>query len=192
MEKNKNKKIIFDLPENVTLAKIIITILKNNGLEENNRDYLKKSIEGKETCLIIVRDAVLAMAQNKAPEERLTEILSNHLETSKETAKKIILDIKEQLIPYAKIINMDEVGSIKEEEKSFQERLLDKIRSGQKSIKENEGEQPESYLKKPSVADVEKNAEKMKNEKEPIPPINKTPQVASQTSKPDPYKEPIE
>ena len=93
------------------------------------------------------------------PEEKLVELLEKHLEVSKETAEKIISDIKEKLIPYIKIINIEEKEATPEP--STQEIILEKIRNNTPA--QQIAPLPLEKVKNIEVKSVEENAEKLKN-----------------------------
>ena len=48
MEKINNQRIVFNLPEDTTIVEVIDEILKNNGLEENNKEFINKLKQEKE------------------------------------------------------------------------------------------------------------------------------------------------
>lgn len=198
MEKDKNKRIIFALPGDVTTAEVMNAILKGNGLEESKREYLEKSIQGEETHLTIIRDATFVLAKKRVPEKKLVEILAQHLKTSQQVAEKVVADIQQKLTPYAKEITIP-----KEEEKekiveelSTQELLIEKIKQGisnDNKVTSKEYLPPESLpetIKKIDVEDVEKNAEELKKKREETA---KPGTVGAQgKEQEDKYREPIE
>src|SRR3989344_8218117 len=134
MEKNSHQRIIFNLPGETTTAEVMLEILKNNKLEENKLEFLKKSIKGEDTHLSIIRDATFTMVEKKIPEEKLVELSAKHLGVPKDSAERIVADIKKKIIPYAQIIDMEkirkETDQNKKEQKSeynkenFREELL--------------------------------------------------------------------
>ena len=160
MEKNKNKRIIFDLPEEITTGDVIYAILKDNGLEESKKEYLEKSVKGKETRLAIIRDAALTMVQKKIPDKKLAELLAKHLETSEKTTENLIADIKQKLIPYAKEILVPEEEERVIPKLSTQEVILEKIRSN--TPPEQTPTLPTEKVKNIDIKNVEENAEKLK------------------------------
>ncbi len=197
-----NKKIIFDLPEDITIISVIDEILKNNGLAESAQEFLDRDDNNEEPRLIIVRDAALTMAEKKVPENKITELLQEHLKISKETAEKIVNDINQKLIPYAKIIDLEITKQATDQKENFQEELLNKIKSINASTAKpeevKEEKTPTPYDKKPEITNVDKNAEKIKQERKPIitqnPVVNKPieEKINTQNIKPDKYKETIE
>ena len=201
---NKKKKIIFDVPGDTDTTEIIDEIMKKNGLKENLEEYFNKLTNNEEPKLIIIRDSAMVLAQKRVPEQKLIELLKEHLEITQDIAEKIISDIKEKLIPYVKIIDVEEEKKeeIKKTEypkEDFQEQLLDKIRGGVPISKpEIKPKAPMPYDKKPQIKSVEKNAENMNKEgqntttkeKNKLPEENKTP--LPQEGKSDTYREPIE
>jgi len=203
MENHNNKKIIFDVPGDADMVDIIDEILKNNGIEETLDEFEGALENNEESKLIIVRDTAKVILQKKIPEKKLIELLAEHLEIPQETAEKIIQEIKEKLIPYAKIIDLEKEEEQRKKEKEveyqkekIQEELLNKIR-GNAPIRESdmEAELPIISVKKIDIVDVEKNAERIKSERKPISSTlkeNKIPQSAPSENKKDPYKEPVE
>ncbi len=183
----ENQKITFTLPGDITVAEIIGEILKNNGLQESDEEFLDKFINDLESRTFIIKDATLSIVEKKIPEKKLIELLQKHLETSQENAEKIISDIKQRLIPFAKIIDLTK-ETIKEE-------LLKKINANKSISEKNINEPQVPYLKKAPITNVEKNAENIKQERKPISsPIkaSEAPKEPPRESKPDPYKEPID
>lgn len=193
MEKNNNQRIIFNLPEEITLVRVIDEILKNNGLEESNKEFFNKSIKGKEPRAIIIRDAAITIVEKRVSEKKIIELLAKHIETSQETAQKITEDIKQKLVPHAKIVPM---GEQKIPSKiSTQEIILEKIRRKMSEEKPPEksqqGETPPG-AKKIEVKDVDKNAEKLKQEREEIDKPGTVGEGLQHKGQTDRYREPIE
>lgn len=163
----EEKRIIFDLMGETTVPDIIDEVLSMNGLKESPKEFFNKSIKGIEPRKVIIRDTALALVEKKVPEKKLVELLAKHLETSHQIAEKIILEIKEKLIPYARIID------IEKEEK----------REEVKSIPVPKPPLP--YAKKIEIKDVEDNAKKIKKDRAE----NK---FAEEKKGPDLYREAIE
>jgi len=174
----KNHRLIFNLPYDITTIEVISEILKNNGLEESSKEYFDKSIKGIEPRKKVIKGAVVVLFEKKIPEEKLAEFLAKHLECPKETAKKIIADIKEKLIPYAKIIEIkseEEIAKEREERRkkereagpSVEELLIEKIKGEipEDKVEENPQTSAET-IKKVEIEDVEENAEKLKKQRE--------------------------
>jgi len=208
-----NQKIVFNLPEEITTIDVIDEILKSHGLEENSKDFFNKIIAeeelGKESKVSIIKDVAVLIVQKKIPENKIVELLGKHLEIPQETAEKIIQDIKEKLVPYAKVIDLEKESIERERRKQeaekqreieykkekIQEELLDKIRGNAPAQEHELEELPEPAVKKVDITDVEKNAEKIKRDRRPIISTTKKQESLKETpkeNKPDPYKEPIE
>ena len=219
MEKNKKQRIILDLPGETTMVEVIEDILKNNGLEESDDDYFYKSIKGEESRFIVMRDACFVIAKRKIPEDKLLEILAEHLETSKETAEKILSDIKQKLIPFAKwvpIITEEEKRKSEIKAESTQDIILEKIRKSAVAEKSSPSTPKQlgvnpvksaspvgeavpretgqfNQVKKVEIKDVDKNAEKMKVEREALTQKNTIgSEVQNKGKTNDPYREPVE
>ena len=50
----------------------------------------------------------MAKKKQKIPEKKLIELLAKHLKTTHLTAENIVKEIKEKLIPYAKVIDLEQ------------------------------------------------------------------------------------
>ncbi|MBU4274348.1 hypothetical protein KKE19_00880 [Patescibacteria group bacterium] len=103
---NNNQKIVFSLPEDITIVDVIFSILKNNGLEETPEESCEKRTKGKPSKLIIIRDAAKNIAENKLSEKDLVSSLQKQLDIPKETAEKLIKEIKEKIVSFAKKITI--------------------------------------------------------------------------------------
>ncbi|MBX4200713.1 hypothetical protein KW786_01145 [Candidatus Parcubacteria bacterium] len=203
MQENNKEKIVFIMPGEANKFDAIGEILKNNGLEENPLAYRQKLEKGLEPSFEIVESAALALAGKKISEDKLAELLQTHLETSLETAQNIVGEIKEKLIPYAKIAdaetgqvigskeNIDKDGYDRE---NFKDTLLKKVK-GSIKIEEPEPakeEPPKPNLKKPAFQNVEENAQDLKTKKQPIitdqrniaPQIKPAPPIQSNNAAP--------
>lgn len=197
-----NKKINFILPENTTMAEIIDEILRNNGIKESDEEFFNKSIQNKDSKFSIINDAIMTVAQKKVPEKNLAELLQKHLETSMETAEKIVQNIKEKTLPYIKITSAKKLG-VEDQKEKYRKELLKKINANQQApfvVVVEEENPPLPYYKKIEIADVEKNAESMKEEGKNIMTEEKnkfTKRVEEnkeppQNATPDTYREPVE
>ncbi len=155
----EHKKIHFILPEDISMAEIINDILKNNGLNESDEELFSKLRQSREPRFIIVRDAALTIAEKKIPEKKLIELLEKHLEISSEIAQRIIYDISQKLIPYAKVIELKGRTEGKEKGEGLKKELLQKIHQHKiaRALEEKKPKMP--YLKGVEIPDVEKNAE---------------------------------
>lgn len=170
-------------------------ILKNNGLEEDETEASEKVSQGRESRSMIIKDALIAIQQRKISEERLAELLQKHLETSKETAEKIIQDINQKIILPAKTSDLEEnTETTPYDKEKYKEELLDKVRRN-KVPTESKPETADSSPKNPSIKDVEDNAKNMEAKKNlTISEIkdSPTPMQTKTENKSDPYKESIE
>lgn len=197
---NNNKSIVdFELPEDSSLIDAIYEILEDNGLghPQDAREWPEE--EEEEPRAIIIRDAAVIIFKKTISEEKLVEFLQKHLKISVEVAKKIIIDIKAKLIPYAKEVSTTEDESML----STQEILLRKIKDHD-LVKKS----PASFVEKTKdieVKNVEKNAENMGKEGRNIITKEKESTLAEnlreikkenlqkQESKPDDaYREPVD
>lgn len=198
MEKYKNQRIIFDLPESADAISVIDEILENNDLKEGVEEFFNKSIKGVSPRKITIRDATIDIFQKKTSEKKLVELLVKQLEISKQVAENIIKDINEKLIPYAKIIDLTKEADIESKQKEktktdydkekYRQDLLMKISPNSIPIKEIEEILPPK-VKNPEVADVEKNAEKIQHTQKRG--VDEKP-AQEEKKKIDAYKETIE
>ena len=143
----KKKKLLgefFDFPENTTLDKAIDEILKRNKLEKGNDETLGKTLQEVESKAVIIEHAALTIIKKIIPENKLVEFLEKHLEASNETARKIVKDINQTIIPFAKTTNSqgdEETSAVETEEtkkeafREAKEELLRKI--GAKNSNDN-------------------------------------------------------
>ncbi len=177
MEKNIEPEIHFVIPGDTSVVDVIYEILTNNQLPETPSEKFQKTIVGVESRFRIIRDASLVLAAKKAPENKIVELLSSHLGTSPETAQKILADIKQKLIPYAKRISDEEPK--------------------REPVKPAAPPAPAPklpYSKEIEIKNVEENAknmiksEELRKVKTVIPQQNNRPA----SSEPDTYREPIE
>lgn len=194
MKKNLNQRMAFVLPEGVTVVDVIDEILTNNNIGESDDEYFNKSAQGKEPRLLITRDAAVVLFEKKVPENKLVELLAKHLETSKETAQKIIADIKQKLIPYAKKVPLVEGKPKATAEPTAQELLIEKIKGGGNTeyrTQKTEEQDETVGVKKVEVKDVEESAEKLKQQREESAKSGTT-GGAIRKGQPDPYREATE
>ena len=161
---------------------------------------MNKISQDKESRAFIIKDATLVILQKKVPEKKLVEFLEKHLETSKETAEKIVQDIKTKLIPFAKISSAEDLA-IENQKEKYREDLLKKINTNRNIPTTNEEEKaPLPYYKKTDIADVEKNSENMSREGKNIITEEKSKfqkraeenKELPQNTIPDTYREPVE
>lgn len=201
MKKINNKRVMFALPEGTTITEVIFGILESNGLKESNEEVLNKSADGKDSKLIIVRDAAITIVEKKIPEKKLIELLQKHLATSQETAEKIVYDINQKLVPFAKIIDLEKNSKIEDQKEKFREELLKKINSNRNTPVKDKEVPLSPYSKKLDITNVEENAEKMQKEgknsmteeKNKFPKKNEeNRKLPTQNIEADVYREPIE
>jgi len=183
MEKN-NQEIEFEMPGDVSVVVAINDILRKNGIKKNAINWLDwaEGKEDKESQVVIVRDTALIMAQKRIPEEKLAEFLQKHLETSKETAEKIIQDIKLKIVPFAKIVDLEKEREllppgVKKIEVANVEENAKKMQKEKKFTEENKSK----IIEESSLAEAEYDKEKLK--------INK---FTTEKKGPDTYREPVE
>jgi len=102
MEDNSNKKyeIIFE-GENDPID-IISEILKNNGLEETDDEYLEKIEQGKTAKTDILYETTKKLAKGDLSEKDLISFIKNQMGISEEIATNIMSEIQKKLLPIAK------------------------------------------------------------------------------------------
>jgi len=101
----KTQEITFDLPEDTILIDVIDEILKNNNLEETAENFFNL-LDDSHT--LIIQNTAIAMVEKVDSQTAITEDLTKKLGITQQTAEKIIMEINQKLIPYAKIINPEE------------------------------------------------------------------------------------
>jgi hypothetical protein len=99
---NDNQKIIFELPENTNAGEIIFEILENNGLEYSSNDDLSKSLEK----IVIINAAAKDIFERKISEDDTLSLFTRKLKISEPEAKKLLKELKEKLLPFAKKITI--------------------------------------------------------------------------------------
>jgi hypothetical protein len=201
---------------------MILDILKNHGLEESDAEYFNKSIKGQEPRFMIIRAAAITILQKKIPEQKLIELLEEHLEIPKNTAEKILSDTKEKILPELKIypdeqfndpdfrekvsqeIFGSETQATSSEIKTQTDELIKKLSANKNIVVPQPLEQKKvTYIKKAPVTNVEKNAQDIQKSRQNVgPQRDKTAEqetkkfgdekFTNETKGPDTYREPIE
>lgn len=98
-----NKKLVFEIPGEETTADIIYSILNNNSLSETEAESVDKSIKGIKSRFKILKEVAYKFAEDKNGVDA-SKALQTQLGIQEQTANKIISDINQKLIPYAKVI----------------------------------------------------------------------------------------
>lgn len=170
----QTQRVIFQIDTGPVV--VVSGILKKYNLEESSEEAYKKIKEGKKPRTNIIIQAASDLVLNKISEKDFISTLEKQLEITKQTAEKIINDVKEKLLSTAKKITAKEFEI--SEEKSIVATLI-KPPIG---LKKTEEEALEPVLKTPSRAKkplVSEISEKTKEAKKP-------------SKKPDVYRESIE
>lgn len=162
----KTQGIILSLPGDITLTEVIDDILNRSGLPESDQEFFEKTIKGDEPRTLILRDAMITIAERKLSKEKLLNLLIKHLKTSTENAEKIFQDINLKLIPFVKVLGFSNDGVTQEKPK------------------------PISYVKKPDIIDVQENSKKFSSKKKDAK--NETIQTPPEEKKSDVYRESVE
>ncbi len=171
-----NQRIIFLLPEDVTMDEIIFSILKNNELEETSEEACEKSIKGELSRLIIIRDVARDLAEKKVSERDLIQSLRNQLEIPEEKAEKLVSNIKERIIPFAKEV-METESNMPQKESNIATKIKPPIGTIQEEI-----------IKREVIKPLLKTPQRIK--KPPV--LEKGKEVKEFPKKSDAYREPIE
>ncbi len=176
---NTNQRIIFEVPEDTTSAKIIYDILKENNITEKTaQDLFNKAA--------VIIKATKDVFDKKITEDKMSELLQNELKISKDVAGAIIKEIKEKLLPLAKKVNIPS-DKVETNTPSFFNADETKIELPPE-IEKNIAERPSVTESENSVINtVVKKTPRIKK----IPPTVSVPPT-TQPSKPDNYREPIE
>lgn len=186
MQSNKNILVIF--PDEAKL--VFSKILEKNNLQETDQEFYNYLDSNKETRRMIVRDAVRIMAKKILPEEKLIELLINHLTMQRDLAVKLIQEIKIQLLPLLLVFPEEKL-----QDPVFQDEVSQKA-SGVEKLN------PSMGVKPIDIKNVEKNA-KINEANKKFTQENKNIILENQESKkieppnnptlkkPDSYREPI-
>ncbi len=186
MEKS-NQRLIFDLPEDVSSAKIISDILQKNGVAEDTFEDL--SDKERTPKIVIISRAIENFFGKTVSEQKMAELFQDELKITKETALQIVNDLKTKLIPFARKITIPADGKI-----------IAKVvppKFELPTISENipKEERPSQNFKKPAIP-TEENPKILTGIK---PKIKKLPEIKqdlkpniTQKNGPYTYREPIE
>lgn len=182
----KNLRVIFTKKADV----VLFDILKNNGLEESEEEFFSKLEQDKEPKETIIKYAAITITKKIMPDENLIELLQKHLETSNNTAEKIVHDIKNKLLPLLLVYPSERFN-----DPVFREEISKKIFES-----ENEGKQETKgqggtlspFVKKVEVTNVEKNAEILEKEREKTSKIGTVGEELQKKGQSDKYRESIE
>lgn len=105
---NNNQKIIFLVPEDTNLAKIILSILIENNIVQDPADASEEEIKK----LTFINNIAKNIFEQKTTEREAINLLQEEFKTNNEIAIKIIDDVKQKIIPYAKKINISNKNNI--------------------------------------------------------------------------------
>lgn len=170
----QTQRVIFQIETGPVV--VVSNILKKYNLEESSEEACKKINEGKKPRTNIIIRAASDLVLNKISETGFISTLEKQLEITKQTAEKIINDVKEKLLSTAKIVTVGEIKTL-EEETIIATPIKPPI-----GLEKTEEEALEPVLKTPSRAKkplISEISEKTKKAKKP-------------SQKPDTYREPIE
>ena len=179
---NSKQRIIFEVPENTTPAKVILDIMKRNEIVDVPYENLKNDEKPK---LAIISDQTKDFFMNNLSEKRLSWLLQTQLKITKEKSADLVRDIKKNLIPFAKKIEMKPEIKIND-------------------LVINSEENPLSFIKKAPKISVEQNEKKISKIRKTVKPeisivekLNKIPKKFAQSEGqksigPDSYREPVE
>lgn len=162
-QQKNNKRVDFELPGDASVIGVMYEILEANGLSRRN-DPATWPDESEESQVSIITNAAIAIFKNMAPEEKLIALLAKHLHVKKETAERVVADIKRKLIPYAKEVSRREIPL--------------------------EGKMP--TVKKVAVREVEKNAEELRKKRVPSTQKDTIEEQLERKEQPDSYRETVE
>lgn len=206
MDEQKNLRVLFTTKADLIFSELITKY----NLQESDDALRQKIKQKKETHTKILRDAIKTLAKKMIPQEKLAELLAEHLEISQENAKKLVEDINVKLLPLllmypdekfddenfreeiAKKIGEGEEWEAKQQteanienpeyqKEKLREDLLNRLR---KNFPQQKPEKPTTpNLKGVPIANVEKNAENMKKEGKNITTTKKEPVLIEQQEK---------
>lgn len=97
---NINQKIAFTEEVDTTIA----GILTKYGFNETPDEAFKKLVSGKLPQKTVIIELTRDFLSNKKTQENSISFLQTQFETTKETAEKIFLEIKEKIVPFGQKI----------------------------------------------------------------------------------------
>jgi len=113
---NNNQKIV--VFENVkNLNDIIAQILESNGLKETFEDYLKKIDQKEEPWADIIYESTKNLVSGNITNEEFLSLIKKQLNVNRESAKNILGEIREKLVPTARILSKEDIEGFEEIEK---------------------------------------------------------------------------
>lgn len=183
------QRIIFDVPEETTPAEIISGILKKNNIEEAD-DFLYGDIQNLK--LIITATLAKDFFDKKATEEEIIVSFQNKFKISRENAKKIATDIKQELIPFAKKVEILQSDTQSSEPADKLSKIKPPIGVAEALEKPNAEITEKKIIESPQekiVAPAPKKRSRLP--KKPVPIETPPGQPKRQRSGPDKYREPI-
>ena len=142
MQSNKNILVIFPNEAKLIFSKI----LEKNNLQETDQEFYDYLDSSKETRRMIIRDAVRIMAKKILPEEKLIELLTNHLKVQRDFAVELMQEIKTQLLPLLLVFPEEKL-----QDPVFQDEISQKVSGTEKF-------NPPTGVKPIDIKNVEKNA----------------------------------
>ena len=97
------------MPGEETAPDIISDIMESNGFKGVTEDLIFSTETPK---LVTVHNAIKDFFDKKISEESFNELLKNKLKISEENAIKIIKEVKDKILPYAKKIRTENTAEI--------------------------------------------------------------------------------
>jgi hypothetical protein len=172
---NTEKQLIFS--ENAD--QILSDILKKYKLDETDDEVFKKLESDQPLFGEIVTDVTRNLFSGSIKEPQLSSLLKDKLNISKESAEALALDIKGQLLPLVKEVEVPPEGiETKVETKKETTEIFPKI-------------EPTELAKETEIKTEDKTSP-AKTIKKPLPTAKEPPTQIKQSSGPDTYREPIE
>lgn len=198
---NQNVRVIF-----TNKAEAVLTeVLKKYGLYENEQAILSKMEINKLPNEIKLQRMVESFAGQMITKNELKTFIAKVFRLNPAKAQSISNDVAKDLVllleihPEEKFNDPDFREEIskkafgEEEAKVVAEQiLLEKIRGSRTSKDMGQGKAPASPVKKVEVQDVEKNAERLKKEREATARPGTTAGELQRKSQPDPYREAVD
>ncbi len=177
MVNQKNLRVIFTQEAEV----IFDNILRNIGLQETDQELDEYISSNQESRAMIIKDAVEDLAKKNIYEKEFVDWLENIMQVPRESAKKIVSDIKVKLLPLLLVYPEERFNN-----PAFQEEVSKKVFGV-------DGQLPASpySVKKTEVSNVEENEKILKQNKEKAK-LQNINQGDSFTTEPDKYREPVE
>jgi len=196
---NKNK--IFSFEYKIDFLKVIMEILKNNGVEEGLEEYFEKKRQGQNPYIKTLYKSVEDMVIGNKTDNEFLSIIKKEINVSDDVAKNILKEVKEKIVPVVRELSEEEIVKDEEAPESFIQRAPDiSVEENAKAIEKDRGPTVErkTPIIKTEATDMPKikedilpkEAVTVEDEKSKLPKKPITPRKPKSSGS-DKYREPI-